>query len=99
MRYELLVYVGQKDIDNGVSFSANLCPVAIAVKRKVPWPDCVAPSISVSTEKILIGEVVYHAPRSVANFVRYFDRYPHLYKHPTIVPFKFWLRREDELRT
>jgi len=97
MKDKLLVSVGQGDIDDGVSFSANTCPVALAVKRTIPWTFSTSrPEITVTTRHILVDEVVYHVPRSVAKFVRDFDRYPHVTK---VIPFKFWLRRNDEFRT
>lgn len=89
---KLLVCVGQKDINNGQVCDAVYCPVAIALRRTVPWNIWGPAAVDVNIHALLINMVNYHIPRSVANFVRAFDR------AQRVKPFKFWLRKEKKKR-
>lgn len=96
MKDKLLVSVDWEDIAIGESFSTHTCPVALAIKRAVAWAFA-GPDIKVTGKLILINNHIYHAPRSVLDFIRVFDKYPQ--RAMLTSPFKFWLRKEDGLRT
>lgn len=72
MKNSLIIYVTARDIALGAPFDCRLCPVARAVKRRLPYR-----VVEVSTEGVFVGvcslPIVLARPGLVSDFVRRFD--------------------------
>lgn len=80
----ILVSVTQDDIDRGVAFVAEACPVALAIRRQTPFHQAVVYSYTWAPEgghKKLLNN-----PTSVQRFIWRFDG-----NRMTARPFRFWL--------
>jgi hypothetical protein len=68
---KIRIDVTQDDIANGVKASANLCPIARALKRMVVGP------VRVRADNITLGGQTIYSSRRIRQFIRRFDANRH----------------------
>ncbi len=79
------LYVGKKDIQNGIRYEEASCPIALALKRKFKTDNVEVYGPS----EIIIDNVYYYDDDAVGKFISNFDR------RLTVKPTKFTIKSTE----